>query len=603
MFAGHGLMWSSVWSQDKPQMKRPIDWRRIGALFKPYWKQQAIVLFCIIVSAVLALIPIYASANLIDKAIPQRNFHLLLFYIAIMAGSALISMAFGVAQGYLNSVVGEAIMRDIRVDLVGHLQKMPIAFYTGTKTGEIMNRVSSDVDNVDGVVTGTLTTIITNVVIIISTVIAMFAWNWKLALVSLVVAPLMIYQLGPVGRRMYDLRKLTRVQRDRIESITQETLSISGITLIKSFTRENYERKRFWDIGTQLMDLEVRMATVGRWFLGSIQSMSIIGPAIIWLVGGWFALQGQLDTGVIVAFIGFVGGRLYGAGAALTGIQVQIVSALAVFERIFDYLDMKTEDYDPPGAVALTDIQGDVRFEHVSFGYDPDRTVLNDVSFEIKPGQIAAFVGPSGAGKSTITALVPRFYDVQRGRVLVDEHDVKNVTLQSLRAGIGIVTQETYLFHDTIAANLRYAKPDASDDELIAACRSANIDEFIATLPLGYETVVGERGHKLSGGERQRLAIARVLLKNPCILILDEATSALDSHNEVAIQEALDVVMRGRTSLVIAHRLSTIVNADVIFVIEHGRIVESGSHVVLLAHNGPYARLYRTQFRESATAM
>ncbi len=603
MFAGHGLMWSSVWSQDKPQMKRPIDWRRIGALFKPYWKQQAIVLFCIIVSAVLALIPIYASANLIDKAIPQRNFHLLLFYIAIMAGSALISMAFGVAQGYLNSVVGEAIMRDIRVDLVGHLQKMPIAFYTGTKTGEIMNRVSSDVDNVDGVVTGTLTTIITNVVIIISTVIAMFAWNWKLALVSLVVAPLMIYQLGPVGRRMYDLRKLTRVQRDRIESITQETLSISGITLIKSFTRENYERKRFWDIGTQLMDLEVRMATVGRWFLGSIQSMSIIGPAIIWLVGGWFALQGQLDTGVIVAFIGFVGGRLYGAGAALTGIQVQIVSALAVFERIFDYLDMKTEDYDPPGAVALTDIQGDVRFEHVSFGYDPDRTVLNDVSFEIKPGQIAAFVGPSGAGKSTITALVPRFYDVQGGRVLVDEHDVKNVTLQSLRAGIGIVTQETYLFHDTIAANLRYAKPDASDDELIAACRSANIDEFIATLPLGYETVVGERGHKLSGGERQRLAIARVLLKNPCILILDEATSALDSHNEVAIQEALDVVMRGRTSLVIAHRLSTIVNADVIFVIEHGRIVESGSHVVLLAHNGPYARLYRTQFRESATAM
>jgi ATP-binding cassette subfamily B protein len=331
--------------------------------------------------------------------------------------------------------------------------------------------------------------------------------------------------------------------------------------------------------------------------------MVLVGPALVWLGGGWLALRGALDVGVIVAFIGYIQGRLYGPAAALVGVQVQIVSALAVFERIFDYLDMKTEDYDPPGAVALTDIQGDVRFDRVTFGYDPDRVILRDISFEIKPGQVAAFVGPSGAGKSTITQLVPRFYDPQNGAVLIDEHDVKNLTLESLRAGIGIVTQETYLFHDTIAANLRYAKPEASEDELIAAAHSANIHDFIATLPLGYETVVGERGHKLSGGERQRLAIARVLLKNPCILILDEATSALDSHNEVAIQEALDVVMRGRTSLVIAHRLSTIVNADVIFVVENGRIVESGSHVVLLAHNGPYARLYRTQFRESATAM
>ncbi|HUA08624.1 MAG TPA: ABC transporter ATP-binding protein [Candidatus Acidoferrales bacterium] len=602
MFAGHGLMWSNVWSQDKPKMKRPVDWRRIGALFKPYWKQQTIVLLCIIVSSVLALVPIYASANLIDKAIPQRDLRLLLFYVGISAAAALIGMALGVVQGYLNSVVGEAIMRDIRVNLVSHLHKMPLAFYTGTKTGEIMNRVSSDVDNVDGVVTGTITTIITNVVIIISTVIAMFAWNWKLSVVSLIVAPLMIVQLGSVGRRMYDLRKLTRIQRDKIESITQETLSISGITLIKSFAREKYEQSRFRKAGTELMDLEVRMATVGRWFLGSIQAMSNIGPAIIWLVGGWFALQGQLDTGVIVAFIGFVGGRLYGAGSALTGIQVQIVSALAVFERIFDYLDMKTEDYDPPGAVALANIAGDVRFDRVSFGYEPDRTILHDVSFEIKPGQVAAFVGPSGAGKSTITQLVPRFYDVQGGAVLIDEHDIRTVTLESLRSGIGIVTQETYLFHDTIAANLRYAKPEASDEELVAACRSANIHDFIATLPHGYETVVGERGHKLSGGERQRLAIARVLLKNPCILILDEATSALDSHNEAAIQEALDIVMQGRTSLVIAHRLSTIVNADVIFVIEHGRIVESGSHAVLLARNGPYARLYRKQFRDTAIA-
>ncbi len=602
MFAGHGLMWSNNYGPDQPKIRRKIDWRRLFALFRPYWWEQSMVFGCIIVAAVLGLVPGLLTARIIDVAIPQKNFHELLIDVAIILGTALVSMGFGVAQGWLNSLVGEGIMRDLRTQLVAHLHRMPLAFFTGTKTGEIMNRVSNDVDNVDSVVTGTLTTIITNVVMILTTVIAMFIWNWKLALISLVVVPFMILPLGPVGRRMYDIRKKTRVQRDAIESITQETLSISGIGLIKSFAREAYERARFYDVGTKLMNLEVRLAMVGRWFLASITAMVIVGPAIVWLGGGWLAVQGMLDVGVIVAFIGYIQGRLYGPAAALVGVQVQIVSALAVFERIFEYLDMKTEEYNPPNAVTLNDIQGDVRFDHVTFGYDPDRVVLHDLSFEVKPGQVAAFVGPSGAGKSTITQLVPRFYDPQEGRVLVDEHDVKTVTLESLRDGIGIVTQETYLFHDTIAANLRYAKPDATEAELIAASRAANIHDFISTLPLGYETVVGERGHKLSGGERQRLAIARVLLKNPCVLILDEATSALDSHNEAAIQEAIEVVMRGRTSLVIAHRLSTIINADVIFVIEQGRIVESGSHTVLLARNGPYARLYRAQFRESAVA-
>ena len=603
MFAGHGMMWGSQFSPDRPKMQRKVDWRRVLALFRPYWWEQSLVFGCIVIAALLGLIPGFMTARIIDVAIPQKNFRELAIDVGIILGTALVSMGFGVAQGWMNSLVGEGIMRDIRTRLVAHLHRMPLSFFTGTKTGEIMNRVSNDVDNVDNVVTGTLTTIITNVVMILTTVVAMFVWNWRLALISMIVVPFMILPLGPVGRRMYDIRKKTREQRDTIESITQETLSISGITLIKSFAREAYERARFYDVGTRLMNLEVRLAMVGRWFLASVTAMVLVGPALVWLGGGWLALRGALDVGVIVAFIGYIQGRLYGPAAALVGVQVQIVSALAVFERIFDYLDMKTEEYDPPGAHALTDIQGDVRFDRVTFGYDPDRVILHDVSFDIKPGQVAALVGPSGAGKSTITQLVPRFYDPQLGRVLVDEHDVKNLTLESLRAGIGIVTQETYLFHDTIAANLRYAKPEANDDELIAAARSANIHDFIATLPLGYETVVGERGHKLSGGERQRLAIARVLLKNPCILILDEATSALDSHNEAAIQEALDVVMRGRTSLVIAHRLSTIVNADVIFVVENGRIVESGSHAVLLAHNGPYARLYRTQFRESATAM
>jgi len=324
----------------------------------------------------------------------------------------------------------------------------------------------------------------------------------------------------------------------------------------------------------------------------------VVGPALVWFGGGWLAVASSLKVGVIVAFVSFIQGRLYGPAATLAGIQVQIVSALAVFERIFDYLDMTPEEYDPPGAIVLPGVTGDIRFENVTFSYDGTRNVLDGISFHVRPGEVAAFVGPSGAGKTTITALVPRFYDPQSGRVLVDSHDLRGVTLDSLRRDIGIVTQETYLFHDTIGSNLRYGKPDATDSEIEAAARAANIADFIAGLPDRYETVVGERGHKLSGGERQRLAIARVLLKDPRILILDEATSSLDYENEAAIQKALDVVLRGRTSLVIAHRLSTVLAADVIFVVDEGRIVESGRHATLLARGGLYSRLYRTQFRD-----
>jgi ATP-binding cassette subfamily B protein len=510
----------------------------------------------------------------------------------------LLAAGVGVVQGYLNSVVGEGIMRDIRTNLVAHLHRMPLHFFTGTKTGEIMNRVSNDVDNVDNVVTGTLTSIVTNFVLIATTVVAMFVWNWRLALLSIIIVPLMVFPLGPVGRRMYQIRKRTREKRDEIESITQETLSISGITLIKSFAREAYERARFYRVGTNLMQLEINLAMVGRWFLASVTAMVVVGPAVVWFGGGWMAIAAGLQVGVIVAFVSFIQGRLYGPAAALAGIQVQIVSALAVFERIFDYLDMTPEEYDPPGAIALPGVSGSIRFEDVAFGYDPSREVLRGISFEVRPGEVAAFVGPSGAGKTTITGLVPRFYDPQQGRVLVDGHDVRTVTLESLRRDIGIVTQETYLFHDTIGNNLRYGKPDATDAELEVAARAANIADFIAALPQGYDTVVGERGHKLSGGERQRLAIARVLLKDPRILILDEATSSLDYENEAAIQKALEVVMRGRTSLVIAHRLSTVLAADVIFVVDEGRIVESGRHATLLARSGLYSRLYHTQFKD-----
>ncbi len=589
------MMYSTMFNPEKPRVKRAVDWRRLGALFLPYWRQEAAVLACIVIASILGLAPPLLTKHLIDVSLAHKDVRALELDVAGMIGAAVVVSLLGVYQGYLNSLVGEGIMRDIRTKLVSHLHSMPIAFYTNTKTGEIMNRVSSDVDNVDSVVTGTLVQIVTNLAAILTTVVTMFVLDWKLSLLALAVVPIMIVPLSPVGRRMYVVRKETREKRDEIESLTQETLSISGITLIKSFVREGFEAKRFFDVSTSLMGLEIKLAMVGRWFIASIAAMVIVGPAIVWFGGGLAAIYFGLTVGTIVAFVALLG-RLYGPASALAGIQVQIISALAVFERIFEYLDMQPE---PTGTRDLPEVLGGLAFEDVHFSYTADRPALDGVDLEIAPGQVAAFVGPSGAGKTTITQLVPRFYDPQSGRILVDGIDVRDVKLEALRAHIGIVTQETYLFHDTIGNNLRYGREDATQAQIEEAARAANIADFIASLPERYDTIVGERGHKLSGGERQRLAIARVLIKDPRILILDEATSALDSENEALIQAAFDKAMRGRTSLVIAHRLSTILAADVIFVVDRGRVVERGSHAELLARNGTYARLYRTQFEKA----
>ncbi len=589
------LMWSNMFSPDKPTVKRAVNWKRLGTLFLPYWRQEALVLACIVVTSTLGLAPALYTKHLIDVSLAGHDVRGLWLDVGGMVAAAAISAVVGVYQGYLNSLVGEGIMRDIRTSLVSHLHRMPISFFTNTKTGEIMNRVSSDVDNVDNVVTGTLVTIVTNLATILTTVVTMLILDWKLSLLALAVVPLMILPLSPVGRRMYAVRKLTREKRDEIESLTQETLSISGITLIKSFVRENFEGKRFFGASSDLMSLEIRLAMVGRWFIAAIGAMVIVGPAIVWLGGGYLTIFFGLTIGTIVAFVALLG-RLYGPASALAGIQVQIISALAVFERIFEYLDMAPE---PTGTRTLPEVAGDIRFEDVHFAYTPERPALRGVDLHIEPGQVAAFVGPSGAGKTTITQLVPRFYDPQSGRIAIDGVDVRDVEIDSLRSHIGIVTQETYLFHDTIGNNLRYGREDATQAEIEDAARAANIADFIGSLPEGYDTVVGERGHKLSGGERQRLAIARVLLKDPRILILDEATSALDSENEALIQAAFDKAMRGRTSLVIAHRLSTILAADVIFVIDRGRVAERGTHAELLAAGGIYARLYRTQFEKA----
>ncbi|MBV8298690.1 MAG: ABC transporter ATP-binding protein [Candidatus Eremiobacteraeota bacterium] len=584
-------------SGQKPQLTRPVDARRIARLFLPYWRQELVVLTCIVAAAVLGLAPAVLSKHLIDVSLAHRSAPGLTTDVALMIGAALLAALCGVAQGYFNSVVGQGIMRDLRVKLVTHLFAMPISFFTGTKTGKIMNRVTSDVDNVESVVTVTLSSVLTNLTIILSAVAAMLAISWKLSIVALIVLPLMVAPLFPVGKRMYTVKKATREKRDEMQGITQEALSISGITLVKSFVRAAFESTRYARLADELMKAEISLAMVGRWFMGLISAMVTIGPAIVWLAGGYLFLRGEISIGTIVAFVALLA-RLYGPASQLIGVQVQIVSALAVFERIFEYLDFVRE---PSGTRELTgDVAGKIGFENVSFSYVPERPALRDVDLTIEPGQVAALVGPSGAGKTTLTHLVSRFYDPQSGRVTIDGADVKEFDVESLRSHIGIVTQETYLFHDTIEANLRYANENATHEEIEAAARAANLLSFIESLPDGFKTVVGERGHKLSGGERQRLAIARVLLKNPQILILDEATSSLDSENEALIQAAFEKVMRGRTSLVIAHRLSTIISADVIFVVDGGRIVESGKHADLLARDGAYAQLYRTQFKSGS---
>jgi ATP-binding cassette subfamily B protein len=604
MFSGgppYHLMWSSMFNRDQQVRHKPTDWRRIYGLFKKYWREQCQLLVAIFVSSIFGLLPALFTKSIIDRAIPHHDFTLLAWYVLAMIFCAVAAALLGVYQGYLNSFIGEGIIRDIRTELVTHLHRMPLSFFAGTKTGEIMNRVSNDIESIDNVLTNTLVTIVTNLFVILTSIVAIAALDWRLAITSLLVIPLMILPMWPVGRRMYEVRKVSRERRDDMESLTQETLSISGITLIKSFNREVLERERFRLESTALMVQEIKLAMMNRWFMMLVTAMVVIGPALVWLCGGWLAIFQGLTVGTIVTVIALLA-RMYTPAAALAGFQVQLVGALAVFERIFDYLDMEGER-DDPEAVELPVIAGEIAFDAVSFAYSESRTALRDVKLQIKPGQLAAFVGHSGAGKTTITQLVARFYEPQSGSITLDGIEIKKIKLHSLRSHIGMVTQETYLFHDTIENNLRYARPNLTDDEIVAACRAANIHDFICTLPDGYKTTVGERGHKLSGGERQRLAIARVLLKNPKILILDEATSSLDSHNEAQIQAALAKLLQNRTSLVIAHRLSTILAADIIFVLRNGQIVESGKHNELLAKNSYYAELYLEQFKDVTDLM
>ncbi len=548
------------------------------------------------------------------------NLPLLYRYAALMIAVPIVTSTIGIAQTYLANLVGLRVMQDLRNSLYSHLQFMPMRFFTNTRTGEIQSRLSNDVGGVQAVVTDTASNVLANVVTIISTLIAMFVISVPLTLLSLALLPLFLWLTVKVGRARREVSSNTQKTLADLTAITEETLSVSGILLSKSFGRQRHEIGRFQEENTRLTGLQIRQTMIGRSFFAVVGTFFSITPALVYLVAGWVLSRGgAINSGDIVAFT-TLQSRLFFPIGSMLQVSTEVQSSFALFDRIFEYLDMDHEIEDKPDAIApdLDAVRGKVTLDHVRFRYEsppemglapvspsdlqlaneaPREWTLEDVSFEIEPGQLAALVGPSGAGKTTVTYLVPRLYDAQHGRVLIDDLDVRDYSLESLGEMIGVVTQETYLFHTTIRRNLLYGRPGATQEAMEAAARAANIHERIAELPEGYDTVVGERGYKLSGGEKQRLAIARVVLKDPRILILDEATSSLDTTSERLVQSALEPLMEGRTTIAIAHRLSTILKADVIFVIDRGQVAERGTHEELLALGGIYARLYEQQFR------
>jgi ATP-binding cassette, subfamily B, bacterial len=627
----HGGGWRSFMQYDeskgRPQLSRQLLSRVLGYA-RPYWRSLALMLAAIGVTALLGLIPPLLYRDLIDNVLPNKDIARLNWLALGMIGIPVVIGLIGVGQRYLSARVGEGIISDLRQGMYNHLQCMSLRFFTRTKSGEIVSRFNNDVVGAQSAVTSTLPDILTNSITLISTLVVMITIEWRLALLSVVVLPLFLLPARRVGRILRRIRRQALEYNADMNNIVTETLGINGVLLVKTFGRRHREVARFREASSNVRDIGVRQALVGRWFFLGLGIASAIGTALIYWMGGYLVLREAITVGTIVAFAAYLT-RLYGPISSLSNVQVEFATSMVSFERVFEYLDLPVEIEDRPGAVELERVDGRVRFEKVSFSYmaedelpaEPDgngnqqkdmtgvittrRWALRDLSFDIYPGQLAALVGPSGAGKTTVTYLLPRLYDPTEGRITLDGHDLRSVSQESLAQQIGVVTQETYLFHDTVRANLLYARPDATQAELKAACRAANLHEFIAGLPDGYDTVVGERGYRLSGGEKQRLAIARVILKDPCLLILDEATSHLDSHSESLIQAALEPLLAGHTSVVIAHRLSTILAADQILVLDEGRLIEQGTHAELLARGGLYADLYETQFRpkpEAATA-
>ena len=575
--------------------------KRIVSYLTPYWPQFLMVFVAILVSAVVGLLPSIITGRIVDEALVGTDLTLLVQLLLTALAAMLASQLINVLETYINSWISERIIFDMKNEMYQHLQYMPHSFFTTEKQGDIVTRMNTDISGVSSVISGTLTQIVSNVATVVTTLVALFSMSWKLAIVGLVVLPLLIFPTRSAGKVRLKLVQESQAKNDEMNQLINETLSVSGSLLMKMFTAEAREYDRFVGVNEEVTELSLKETRSGSWFRVVMGMFMQLGPLLIYFAGGLFIIRNldpTLTVGTVTATVTLVN-RLYRPVESLLNLQVNFTRSLAMFTRIFDYLDRKSTIVSPENGAKPDCEQATIAYDHVAFGYnDTDDLVLTDVNFTVPGGQMYAIVGLSGSGKSTVVNLIPRLWDVKEGSVRVAGTDVRDFDLTYLRECVGMVTQEAYLFNGTILDNLRYAKPDATMEEIEAACRVANIHEFILGQPKGYDTEVGNRGLKLSGGEKQRLSLARVVLKDPKILILDEATSALDSISESAIQDALEQLMVGRTSIVIAHRLSTILKADRICVVKGGVIAEQGTHEELLAAGGIYRELYETQFRQ-----
>ncbi len=628
----------------KPKVTRALL-RRVLAYARPYWGQIVGMLLMILVGTGLSLVAPLIFRTMIDKVLPSKDLHRLVILALALLLLPIINGAISIFQRRWNAAVGEGVIYDLRVALFSRLQRMSLRFFTNTKVGELMSRLNNDVVGAQNAISNTIVNIITNVIEAIALLVVMSSLEWRLTIVSVLVLPLFILAAQRLGIKLRDIARRGLELNAKMNAHMNETLNIGGALLVKLFGRKLEEDQRFKDRAADVRNVGIERAVYGSLFFGIIGLVTAVGTALVYGLGGWFVIQGSFTIGTIVAFGSYLG-QLYGALQGLAGAPVDFATSMVSFERVFEVLDLPHDIEEKADAAELQRVKGELEFERVTFQYQIDESkllkdvkrygrmedvgpvlsqpgngsekdrsqapeedapksqareqALESISFRAAPGQLVALVGPSGAGKTTLTYLIPRLYDPTGGSILIDGRDLRDLNLDSLSNAIGMVTQETYLFHDTIRTNLTYARLDATQAEIESAARAANIHEFIMDLPDRYETIVGERGYRLSGGEKQRLALARVILKDPRILVLDEATSSLDSEAEALIQEALKRVMAGRTSIVIAHRLSTILAADLILVMDRGRIVERGSHSELLQQGGLYARLYETQFRSKA---
>jgi ATP-binding cassette subfamily B protein len=596
--------------------------RRVLGYARPYRRAIVIFVVVIVLESILALVPIWVLKQIIDVAIPDASRSQLHLLAGLALGAALLIAGLSFAERYYSSRIGEGLIFDLRVKLFDHVSAMPIGFFTRTQTGALMSRMNNDVIGAQRAVTTTLGSVVSNVIVLVTTLAFMIILDWRITILAVILLPVFVIPAKRVGRR---LSAITREGFDLNASMnTQmtERFNVSGALLVKLFGARHRESAAFGERAGRVRDIGIKSAMYSRTFTIALALVASIGTVLVYWLGGQLVISGTITLGAMTAMAALVV-RVYDPLTALSNARVDIMTALVSFDRVFEVLDLANPLTDAPGAADLVDPVGAIDIDHVTFRYSsgaeislasleigpsgsvddgPGAEVLHDITARIEPGQLVALVGPSGAGKTTLSSLVPRLYDVTEGALRIDGHDVRDLTLDSLRAAVGVVSQDPHLFHDSVAENLRYARPDATDAELVAACRAAQIHDVVAALPDGYHTVVGERGHRLSGGERQRLAIARVLVKDPAIVVLDEATSHLDSENEALVQRALAEALTGRTAIVIAHRLSTITNADQILVLDGGRIVERGRHDDLLDADGLYAELYRTLVRADLEA-